>query len=114
MNRRGLFIRTDHNLSSHGMCFLSSKSAGTACTRGIGFSIASDRIAGYRHANRSPSKAVTSGDSQAQPSSPPAFGGVALGLQLLSVVLPMSSSLTLRESRRWVARMISWTASYDS
>jgi|HubBroStandDraft_2_1064218.scaffolds.fasta_scaffold17545_3 anti-sigma B factor antagonist len=41
------------------------------------------RVAGYnRHANRPPSKAVTSGDSQTQPSSPPTFGGVALGLQL--------------------------------
>ena len=39
--------------------------------REIGFSIASNRGAGYdRHANRLPSKALTSGDSQAQPSSP--------------------------------------------
>jgi hypothetical protein len=39
--------------------------------RDIGVRIANDRFAGYdRHANRLPSKAVTSGDSQAQPSSP--------------------------------------------
>lgn len=40
--------------------------------RNIGFRIASGSIAGYnRHANRSPSQAVTSGDSQNQPNSPP-------------------------------------------
>jgi hypothetical protein len=45
--------------------------------RNIGFRIASGWIAGYnRHANRSPSQAVTSGDSQNQPNSPPTLCAV--------------------------------------